>query len=493
MIVFISINHGVNVFAQGTMIWSPQQRIPGYENSTEPPILLADRDNIVHAFTTQWMGTKNSQSEWAIIYSKWTLDQGWTQPNDILISPLKQIAQILDVFLDQSGIVHLIFYGGDSTYANIYYTSAPVINAGKATAWSDPVLIGSYAQGPGSAAIVGDNKGNLIVLYSGIEDGNGVYETSSNDDGSNWSNPNLIFLAPNNQPNVSAIKIVMGQSGWLHAIWNVLDKSGQGRGIYYARFRIGDAQWSEPIILAEALSGYGVLTPTIIEFKDTVIALYNLTPIIYMRSSKDFGTTWSDPVTPFANHIGVNGSLSLVVDGSNNLHLFFGQRVPGNPDIHGMWHSVWGRDSWSTLEPVVSGPRNMNGGDNAFDPFNARAVVSQGNTILVTWRTDPGNGVQNENGVWYSYETSSAEALPVKPLPTLRPSPTPPLSVNNVPTPQNQVLHNTELSPSDRNINASLVSNLNDSAGPLTTVGFGLVPALMAIFVIIYSKRKLHR
>jgi hypothetical protein len=493
MILFIMFSNGGAVFAQGAMIWSPQQRIPGYDDSTEPPILIADQDNIVHAFSSQWMGASNTQSALAIIYSQWTLKQGWTQPNDILLSPLKQIAQILDVFLDQSGIVHLIFYGGDSTNANIYYSSAPIINADEAAAWSEPTLIGSYALAPGSAAIVGDNKGNLIILYAGIEDGNGVYETSSSDNGNDWSNPSLIYLAPNNQPNISALKIVMGQSGWLHAIWNVLDKAGQGRGVYYSRYRIGEAEWSEPENLAETASGYGVLTPAIIEFQDTVFVLYNVTPKIYFRLSNDLGQTWSDPVNPFPNYTGVNGSLSLVIDGSNNLHLFFGQRIPGNPDTHGMWHSVWRKDTWSTPDSVVSGPRNMSGGDKAFDPFNARAVVSQGNTILVTWRTDPGNGVKNENGVWYSYEKINAKALPVKPLPTLQSTAAASLSTTNAPTPQNPVNDNTELSPSDRNINASLVSNLNDSTGPLTTIGFGLVPVILAIFIIIYSKRKIHR
>jgi hypothetical protein len=500
IVIFIFIylivdGYGEIATAQTMSNWTPQQRIPGYEDDTEPPILVADQNNTVYAFSSQLFDLPTSQPEIAIIYSQWILDQGWTQPIDILMSPLKQIAQILDVFLDQSGILHIIFYGGDSTNANIYYSTAPAINAGEATAWSDPILIGGMAQSPGSAAIVGDNNGNLIVVYGGIQDGNGVYVTSTNDNGSSWSNPRPIFLAPNNQPIISGVKVNIGPSGWLHAIWNVLNVAGQGRSINYARTKIGEAQWSEPVDLAEASTGYGILTPAIIEYKDSVFAFYNVNAKIVVRRSKDGGQTWSDPVTPFVNFTGVNGSLSLVVDGNHDLHLFFGQRIPGKIDIHGLWHSVWGRDTWSVPEPVVSGPRNMSGGDRAFDPFNARAVVSQGNIILVTWRTDPGNGVKNENGVWYSYKDTGAKALPVNQLPSLQQTPTiiPAQQLRNNPGTPELVNENSILSPADRNINNSLVNNLHNSTGPLSALVFGIIPAVLVIFGIIFGLRRFHR
>ena len=115
--------------------------------------------------------------------------------------------------------------------------------------------------------------------------------------------------------------------------------------------KLEDIQWSEPVKLADSQSGYGVLTPAIIEYQDVVFALFNRTPQIIMRRSNDGGGTWADPVVPFESHIGVNGTLSLVVDGDNELNLFFGQRIPGSPDIHGMWHSIWQIDNWSVPEP----------------------------------------------------------------------------------------------------------------------------------------------
>ncbi|MBK8047620.1 MAG: hypothetical protein IPK16_11150 [Anaerolineales bacterium] len=58
-----------------------------------------------------------------------------------------------------------------------------------------------------------------------------------------------------------------------------------------------------------------------------------------------------------------------------------------------------------------------------FDPYDANAVVSQGNVILTTWRTDPGRPV---NGVFYSVAEVDAPESTVVLLPVPTPTPTPP-------------------------------------------------------------------
>lgn len=491
LICLMTVSQAKIAYSQGLQNWSPQQRIPGYSNDTEPPLLITDKKHIVHAFTSQWITTNGGQSEFAIIYSRWTLDQGWTRPNDILLSPYKHMAQLLSVFLDQDGIFHLIFLGGDSTGANIYYSEASALNVDKASAWSAPVEVGGSAQPPGSGAIVGDNKGKLSIIYGGTQDGSGLYVSTSSDGGSTWSAPELIFLAQSNQPIIYNLQVYLGQTGWLHAIWNDLDVRGQGRSIYYARTKIGDVQWSEPIKLAESQSGYGVLTPAIIEYQKVVFALFNRTPQIIMRRSNDDGATWTDPVIPFENHIGVNGTLSLVVDAKNELNLFFGQRIPGSPDIHGMWQSIWETDNWSVPDPVVSGPRMMTGDNRSFDPFNAHAA-SLDNALLVTWRTDPGNGIANNNGVWYSYESLGSltspdqTSTPTQPISTtLSSSPTPN-------SPQGTNAENPYISPPTAEFNSTLAKGFISYNDPLAVVGLGIVPVLFVIIGIIIAIRRSH-
>jgi hypothetical protein len=158
-------------------------------------------------------------------------------------------------------------------------------------------------------------------------------------------------------------------------------------------------------------------TPAIIEYKDSLIALFNLPPKIMMRRSTDGGKTWDGPAVLFPRHVGVNGSISPVIDGNDELHLFFGQRISGNPDIHGMWHSILKGNRWTEPNAVVKGPRVWDlEGLTSFDPYEARAVVSQGNVILVTWITDL--GARKPNGVFYSYSVLDAPESPVIALPT---------------------------------------------------------------------------
>ena len=402
LIVLALLNYPVH--AQKASIWMPPERIPGINNSTDPPILIPGTYGIVHAFYSQPFGGVDGQSGSGIYYNTWNSIQGWTEPVNVLLPPLRNTAFVMGAARDQSDIIHIVIWSGNNLGAEVYYSQARADKAGDAAAWLDPIVVGGDASTPNNAALAADDNGNIFILYGGNRDGNGLYAVTSNDNGYTWSAPKLIFQTGDNGLLTSGLKVDLDKDGWLHATWLLANLAGQGRAVYYSRLNIMQGNWSDPIELGQVQEGYGILYPAIIKFDSTLYSLYYVTPKIVMRLSSDDGQTWSDPVTPFLRHVGVNGTLSLAIDGADRLHLFFGQRIPGNPDIHGLWHSIWQDGSWSAPEAVVSRPRNMSGGNNAFDPFDASAAVGQGNTILATWRTDPGNGIKNENGVWYSYQ-----------------------------------------------------------------------------------------
>ncbi len=394
--------------------WSTPQNIPGYDPATVSPLLIADQNRTVHAFSSQWVNNPGEDPIRAIVYNKWTLENGWTTPVDIILSPTQE-ARLTDVYLDKNGVFHLTFWGGNNISANIYYTQAPAAIAADSNAWSKPIIIGDDAADPEAAAIAETAQGALTILYSGKKLGNGLYAVSSTDGGANWSNANPMFFPQSDRPNISRLHVIRSKSGRLHAIWGLYSENGQGRGIYYASSEDG-VQWSEPTLLANTDEGLGSQTPALIEYKDTLIALFNLPPKIMMRRSTDDGKTWDGPAIIFPRHVGVNGSISPVIDGNNVLHLFFGQRITGNPDIHGMWHSVLEGERWTEPTAVVKGPRVWDTtGLTSFDPYEARAVVSQGNVILVTWITDLGD--RKPNGVFYSYSVLNAPEAPVVALP----------------------------------------------------------------------------
>jgi hypothetical protein len=403
----------VRVKAQNDQ-WSSPQTIPGYPLDTWPPILVADQNRAVHAFSSQWIKDADGKQIRAIVYNMWTIENGWTTPVDILTAPMNE-ARLTDVYLDGNGIFHLVFFGGNDISADIYYSKAPAFAADDPRAWSPPIIIGENAGDPEGAVITENDQGNLFVIYNGRQLGKGLYDVYSKDGGETWSDSSSFFVTKDNEPVITQLEVIRSKSGWLHAVWGVFDEKARGRGIYYANSKDGNA-WSEPVLLASAEEGFGTQTPAIIEYDDQLIILYNQFLKIMMQRSSDGGKTWDNPSIIFPRQIGVNGSLSLVIDSGNILHLFFGQRISGQPDIHGMWHSTYSKGRWQEPESVVKGPLvDDKVGRNSFDPFEARAVAMQGNTLLLTWRTE---STRIPNGVWYSYEGVDSPELPIVPLPT---------------------------------------------------------------------------
>ena len=325
--------------AQSKLRWSPPQRIRGIAADSNPPYLVADQNRTVHAFYSQWTGGGLD-----VFYNQWTPTSGWTAPVDILLSPNQQQATVVGAFLDAKGTIHVIFYGGIEQGAEIYYSRVPAANAGHALDWSQPKLIGVQAASPVSGAMTGDGHGNLFVVYGGNQDGNGVYATYSVDGGSTWSNPISIFLTRGNSLLTCCLQVNLDEQGWLHAIWAVSSKNGQGRAIYYARLNANAKQWRFPVSLGESPGGLGVRDPAIMEHSGHVFgAFYD--PAVgghyVVRTSSDDGLSWADAFAPFPGHVGANGAGSFVVDANNDLHLFWGQRIPGTQgasDIHGMWY-----------------------------------------------------------------------------------------------------------------------------------------------------------
>jgi hypothetical protein len=439
-ILLMAVSTGNPAAAQQLPQWLPLERVPDYLDDTFTPYLLADQNRTVHAFANQWV----AKGDWrlAILYRQWTLDGGWTKPMDILLSPVGR-AQVLGAFLDQTGTMHLVFWGGDAQGANIYYSRAPAVNAGQAPAWSKPELVGHHAVSPVSGALVGDNKGNLVIIYNGNAVGNGVYAIQSYDAGDSWSEPVPVFLTSDSELTPYSLHATMDQASQLHAVWNVVTSLGTDVSVHYASLDVAGQKWSDPILLEERLieeeGFFGPSFPVIADSGDKLVVMYNSgnpntggrvdagRPVQRVRVSYDRGRTWREPTTPFPRHQGRSGEHTLVVDSNNVVHALFIQRIDQTTDdgdyspIAGMWHSELSDTRWTE-------PDRLDLGD--FSGHDLRAVISQGNILLATMREDPGAG---EIGVWYSRTFVNAPELPVVPLPS--PTATPTAVPTPTPTP----------------------------------------------------------
>ena len=452
--------------------WSPPLRIPGFSEEAKTPILIADQNRTVHAFVSDWVGDENPQL--GIYYTQWNQEFGWTSPVDILL-PSRGQARLKGAFLDQKGIIHLVFFGGDEGGAQIYYTRAPVSEAGNVRSWAKPVIVGEKALIPDEAAIGGDRNGNLFIIFAGRISGHGLYAIYSNDGGDNWSLPEPIFLTNSQESWPSSLYTYVDQYGGGYAVWGIAGKSGNSLAVYFSKQNPDRMTWSEPLLLAQAI-GSVAGTPSIIKYKDELFIIYHNDNTLRMRRSEDDGVTWTPAVRLFP-HVGSNGPASMVIDSSNTMDMFFGQRVGPHPATHGMWHSTWVGGSWTYPEGIDTGLKS-----DAFDPSVAHAVVSQGNSILAAWMHDPGS----KNGIWYSYNNLDSPQLPLKPLPAQGAS----LSATQTPISDQGVPAPTPISDSGL-ITQDLepIKNLTASQ-PYLPLVLGTLPIIILLVVIIMIKGK---
>ena len=298
------------VSAQEKNQWTDQRTIPMYHPETEPPILIADQSGTVHAFSYQGFGDLDNPAGRAIMYNQWTPETGWTTPIDILLSPIKNDARLLDVFLDESGIFHVVFFGGDEAESGIYYSRAPMDLANFAPAWSQPVVLARKALIPESGAIAGDDKGNLIVIFSGLAFGRGWFTTISPDSGNTWSDVEMVFPVYTRDSVPYYLQTIVSEDGRLHAVWSLNDQNNHGLEVYYSNYNFDVEEWSVPLVLAEQrnLDDLGTQAPVISEYNNALFVIYydGSTNQRYFTRSMDGGQSWSKPVTPFPQ-IGQNG------------------------------------------------------------------------------------------------------------------------------------------------------------------------------------------
>lgn len=468
--------------------WKPDERIPGYLDETFTPVLVADQNRTVHAFASQWVGQSNRQL--AVIYRQWSLAGGWTKPVDILLPPLGG-TQVQSAFLDSSGILHVIFWAGTSREAYIFYSWAPVANADQGSAWADPLPIGWRAVEPASASLSGDDKGNLIVIYAGNIDGAGVYETHSSNSGASWTKARSVYLTSESGLVPFSLRLFMGNSGQLHAAWNVVTNRGADVSLHYARYDVSTEEWTDQAMLnkrIEIKDYFGPSFPSIVDNGEDVVIMYNNgnpfsgrpvrpgRPVQMVSVSSDGGQTWKDPVVPFYRLLGRSGEHSLVVDSAGNVHALFTQRIEFvdngvNREIGGMWHSSYKSGVWSDPDRFIT----------SHAPHDVRAVVSQGNVLLVVWREDP--GAETLHGVWFSYTILDSPELPLATpsnttTGTTAPTPDPGLGSNDpesLPTDKPQI-----------NLDGSPVGLTTNPAGPLL---IAMVPVVLILIVVVLIYR----
>lgn len=463
-------------FNQISTEWQPIQRIPNFENTARAPLLVPDNAKNIHVFNYESINA----SENAIFYRKWNQDEGWSPPIDIILTGLGGGAQTLQsAFLDQNNDMHLLFYVGTDKSGSVYHTKAYITDLENASLWSPPVIIADKADPLPFITSAQLQNGKIFVFYGGNEIGNGLYLITSEDFGDTWSQPLALSLVSIEDQWPAAIQATVDHFDNVHVVWSQVSLAGVGETIFYGRLNEKHTAFEKESIIAKREGNdYSASWPSMIDSGNQLILIYmdDFPATRWMRTSQDYGDTWSIPIRPFPE-VGEYEYAILNKDNDNNIHMILGNRIV-EPEIHGMWYSRWVGNRWTALEPIVSGPATI-----SFDPSAPQAVIAQGNLLFATWW----NNVRRENltGAWYSYKLLDASQAEVVQYDVSNDAETSEinLAVESTSTP-NQTATDS--------VNHSEFSKTASTYSPAAPVFYAMIPTaiLLLLFFVIRNKKR---
>lgn len=484
---------GVPVKAIGLDSWLLANHIPLYDDEY-PPYLVADQNRIVHAFNSQQM----ENGEVAILYRTWSVEMGWSSPVDILLPDTNLRLSLQGAFLDEAGVFHIVYYRGNQGSGEFLYSRALASEAMNAHSWPPPINIADLAGPLNSAALTGDGKGKLTLVYAGQKLGIGLYEVHSNDGGISWTDSVAVAVVfePDNLP--THIRVTGDSLGRLHVVWSTVSSRGLGEKVYYSRREEDGVSWNKPYELA-AREGqdYAADWASIIYYNDELIVMYmdgsvpsGVPPTRWMRRSGDGGQSWTSPFIPFSQ-VGEHGFAELIVDSNNALHIVLANRV-GFPVVEGLWYGRWLGNRWGELELVTpSSPEQaiaIGSYPEVGRASRPNAIISQGNVLLVTWWHDLGVAGLTVPAS-YSFTFLDAPELPLIPLPRMSESLTPEVEIISEQPPFSDEFE--EALPAAPSIEKSVMElPLPITINPLELMIQGTIPAILMIFTFIYIYSK---
>jgi hypothetical protein len=409
-------------FAQTTTSrWSTPERLSGENGQASQGHMVSDQFGYVHVF---WSET-GSDGYLGIQYSRFD-GETWSLPNDIISSSRDGMIVFLSPYVDDEGILHLIW--AQSNTGPILYSKAPAHNAGSAQAWSKPIRINASAL-RGELEI--DNQGSMHILYSDFYgETPGVYYIRSDNGGDSWSSP--LWLDPDIPEEFAPtnVSFEMDDQDGLHALWLYVNPTTTiGQWIRYARSVDGGDTWSSPMTIDIADESEDELRLPYPEFQ----VEGNEVHVIWAgdrqthrehRYSLNNGQSWSPTTRIMGDLVGQALGGGVEFDPEGRLHYVTQIRYP-----QGIYHTYWDSGSWSipSLIYFILGGANESFGDRVH-AHNVRLAIRNGNQLVVTFTSSP----TDPQMVLYEMHMTLNDVPGTEPLPTPTtvpttiPSPTPP-------------------------------------------------------------------
>lgn len=383
--------------------------------------LVAGLGASLHAF---WLQQPADQEEGAIYYSGWD-GQRWT-PAARLFEPMSaKISEITAVTTRENQL--FVFWVEKD--GKIYYSetdpesSELIVSAGL---WSTAQRLSLPHDSVGAPAVVVDGAGNLLLAYAvPLNEGRGIYLTTSTDRGRSWNEPLSAFDgAAAGWQIVGSPRLALSTRGTLEILWSQqqlgLNGSVETLGLHSTQLRNQDTVFDDPkTVTAGGAVWYEVGSDRagfLHQFwqEDSAEGM-----LLWHRQSEDDGRTWSIPTIPSSSA----GIASVATGRAYQLHLLL---LPNGREALQQW-------TW-TEEGVTrgDGPRIA----STMGACSAAAAVSEAGQLVLGYgalqtTSQPGGATYALYALGREADVGTAEegpdvpaaVLAIQPVTTPQPSP----------------------------------------------------------------------
>ena len=244
----------------GQTVWSPVTALSDGPVSTveeDIPALIADGQGNILAL---WSQESASGSGAIQLYGATLGDTGWSRTAALMRasdSPTPNVPHLQEpaLSIDEQSRVHAVWNTG--TNGSVQYSSTFARDFTLPQAWAPPTSLPAPDQLASRPDIVADPRGGLVYVVYAVpfNEKRGIYLVRSQNSGTTWLTPTLVFDAAAAQwTNVDKPRLVLDAAGnILHAAWlRTVPTGGVGpQAIYYARSIDQGLTWSTPVKVAE--------------------------------------------------------------------------------------------------------------------------------------------------------------------------------------------------------------------------------------------------
>lgn len=361
---------------QSSTSWQSFEQLSSPAPYISEPKIATDVAGNLHVFWTQ-----RDESGYGVIYYTRYTDGQWTPPVDVLFSPEREVAWLMDVEVAPDGYLHVLFVSNNHI---LYHSNVPITQATVVRAWREPkpLAFDTAYSGWGADMLV-DQQGHLHLVYCDGFSPNLFYMRSETG-GASWTDPQAVYgLASLSDfsEGATSTMLAIDEMGQLHAVWTtrVLPNGWPGVRAFYARSLDLGNTWQN-VLLVDTIENTlydenrGPFFLSLgLGLNDEVHLAWAGAPNgdRWHQWSVDGGQNWTNRqmiLGKSRERYGTTGFLAMIKAPNDVLHLF----TTFQASHGGLMESIWNGTQWTSPKALPYGDLNCE------DP---RAVITFGNEL----------------------------------------------------------------------------------------------------------------